>query len=161
MFYANRKEIFVGLVLVGVFLYDFSKELPDAEEFEQNIPRKQKNTKKAPLVQNQIPRAVISQQDEDILSQVLVDSYEGEVGNITIKVQDKARLVVYNRVPKCGSQTMSMLINHCSRKNTFKSKQVFLNGEVAGRSYGEQVGFIKDLYKDLEEIKPKEKPICK
>ena len=56
---------------------------------------------------------------------------------------------------------MSMLINHCSRKNTFKSKQVFLNGEVAGRSYGEQVGFIKDLYKDLDEIKPKDKPICK
>ena len=96
MFYANRKEIFVGLVLVGVFLYDFSKELPDADEFEQNIqqpPRKSKHTK---IAQNQIPRALISQQDEDILSQVLVDSYEGEVGNITTKVQDKARLVVYS-----------------------------------------------------------------
>merc|ERR1711912_162099 len=54
---------------------------------------------------------------------------------------------------------MSMLINHCSRKNTFKSKQVFQNGEVPNRSYGEQITFIKELYRDLEEIKPKTKPI--
>ena len=115
MLHTNRKEILVGLILVGVFMYDFSKELPDTEEFEQNlIPS---NSQRALSLNSK-------QESEDILSQVLVDSMEGDVGNITIKVHDKSRLVVYNRVPKCGSQTMSMLINHCSRKNTFKSKQV-------------------------------------
>ena len=151
MFHTNRKEILVGLVLVGVFMYDFSKELPDTEEFEQNLKKE---------IPSKSQRA-LSQENEDILSQVLVDSMEGDVGNITIKVHDKSRLVVYNRVPKCGSQTMSMLINHCSRKNTFKSKQVFQNGEVPNRSYGEQIAFIKELYRDLEEIKPKTKPIRK
>ena len=34
-------------------------------------------------------------------------------------------IVVYNRVPKCGSQTLSMLINQLGRKNDFLSKAVF------------------------------------
>jgi hypothetical protein len=53
--------------------------------------------------------------------------------NVTTSGQ-KPRVVVYNRVPKCGSQTMSMLINQLSRKNDFLSKAVFVGGEKPERS---------------------------
>ena len=46
----------------------------------------------------------------------------------------KPKIVVYNRVPKCGSQTLSMLINQLARKNGFLSKAVFQAGEKPERS---------------------------
>ena len=48
-------------------------------------------------------------------------------------------IVVYNRVPKCGSQTLSMLINQLGRKNDFLSKAVFEANEKP------EVGFQTDV----------------
>ena len=53
--------------------------------------------------------------------------------NVTTTEQ-RPKILVYNRVPKCGSQTLSMLINQLSRKNGFLSKAVFQAGEKPERS---------------------------
>jgi len=55
------------------------------------------------------------------------------------------RILVYNRVPKCGSQTLSMLINQLSRRNGFLSKAVFQVGETPERSPSEQRAFMAEL----------------
>ena len=55
------------------------------------------------------------------------------------------KIVIYNRVPKCGSQTMSMLINQLSRKNGFFSQAVFVGNEKPERSPSEQTAFMKEL----------------
>ncbi|CAG5098505.1 Oidioi.mRNA.OKI2018_I69.XSR.g15731.t1.cds [Oikopleura dioica] len=55
------------------------------------------------------------------------------------------RVVVYNRVPKCGSQTMSMLVNQLSRKNGFLSKAVFEAGETPDRTISQQKSFMNEL----------------
>lgn len=141
--YSNRKELFVVSVIVCVFMFDLSKEVVETyDEEDGNLPRSRGI---------QIPgEGEADEQYQDIEN----------VGNITTKILDKARLIVYNRVPKCGSQTMSMLINHCSRKNGFKSKQIFENGEVPQRSDREQKAFIKELEEDLKEL-PNDKPMRK
>jgi len=54
-------------------------------------------------------------------------------------------IVVYNRVPKCGSQTLSMLINQLGRKNDFLSKAVFEANEKPERSEADQRAFMKEL----------------
>ena len=53
--------------------------------------------------------------------------------NVTT-TKNSPKILVYNRVPKCGSQTLSMLINQLSRKNGFLSKAVFEAGEKPERS---------------------------
>jgi hypothetical protein len=55
------------------------------------------------------------------------------------------KVVVYNRVPKCGSQTMSMLVNQLSRKNGFLSKAVFEAGETPDRTTTQQKAFMGEL----------------
>lgn len=64
--------------------------------------------------------------------------------NVTVEAQHP-KIVVYNRVPKCGSQTMSMLINQLSRKNGFLSQAVFVANEKPERSKSEQTAFMKEL----------------
>ena len=64
--------------------------------------------------------------------------------NVTVEAQHP-KIVIYNRVPKCGSQTMSMLINQLARKNGFLSQAVFVANEKPERSGQEQAAFMKEL----------------
>ena len=64
--------------------------------------------------------------------------------NVTVEAQHP-KIVIYNRVPKCGSQTMSMLINQLARKNGFLSQAVFVANEKPERSKSEQTAFMKEL----------------
>ena len=64
--------------------------------------------------------------------------------NVTVDPQNP-QILIYNRVPKCGSQTLSMLINQLGRKNGFLSKAVFQNGEKPERTLSEQKDFMREL----------------
>ena len=48
-------------------------------------------------------------------------------------------------MPKCGSQTMSMLINQLARRNGFYSQAVFVANEKPERTPTEQTAFMKEL----------------
>ena len=63
-------------------------------------------------------------ENHDIKTEARVASVSHPELNITTTPLHP-NIVVYNRVPKCGSQTLSMLINQLGRKNDFLSKAVF------------------------------------
>lgn len=153
--YANRKEIFVAGILLCVFMFDVTQELPNLDSSnsdKQSSSQEKKSHPRAVEIQSQ------KESEEDLKSRVIAE-FQEDVGNLTAQILDKRRLIVYNRVPKCGSQTMSMLINHSSRKNKFKSWQLFQNGEVPQRTLREQRMWIEELYEELDSLQPKTKPL--
>lgn len=157
--YANRKEIFVASILLCVFLFDVTQELPGLNEISKAKKSHHRSSKSRD--QGEQTEEELKQQkaeEEAIKSKVIADFHE-DIGNLTISTFPKARLVIYNRVPKCGSQTMSMLINHSSRRNKFKSWQLWQNGEVPERSPREQKMWVNEVYEELDSLMPKTKPL--
>jgi len=154
MIYANRKELFVAIILILVFIYDLTNELPM-----RNQSARSSSSHKVNKVHNKESNSNKEEEKEQDMKGRIIEQFAEDVGNLTLEAQSNRRLIIYNRVPKCGSQTMSMLINHSSRRNKFKSWQLFQNGEVPQRSVSEQRRWAEEVYEELNSLQPKTKPL--
>merc|ERR1711887_473334 len=88
----------------------------------------------------------ISELDRDTqMAMKEIDELEDHLEDLDIQPMPEAEYVVYNRVPKCASMSMTTLCYKLGARNSFKVESPYVTGEKPGKSRDEQQEFIEYL----------------
>lgn len=78
-----------------------------------------------------------------------IEELEGHLEELDIQPMPEAQYVVYNRVPKCASMSMTTLSYKLGSRNNFKVESPYEAGERPDKSRSEQIEFV-DYLKNQE-----------